>query len=130
MPASQLVIATTGPHQKVSLSITKPCATDHKIVLLIVICDEVAATIETGNIPAIEVSLPEDGDVGMPASNMEIGSSDADGGHDAGVCKWKQTNFLLSYLRLLYNFCFLFHVYHIHCIVKYIYACRVVLVNH
>jgi len=84
VPASQLVIAMTGPHQKVSLSITKPCATDHKIVLLTAICDEVAATIETGNIPAIEVSPPEDGDVG-PASDMEIGSSDADAGHDAGV---------------------------------------------
>jgi len=85
VPASQLVIAMTGPHQKVSLSITKPCATDHKIVLLTVICDEVAATIETGNIPVIEVSPPEDGDVGTPASDMEIGSSDADAGHDAGV---------------------------------------------
>jgi len=40
---------------------------------------------ETSNIPAIEVSLPEDGDVGMPASDMEIGSSNADGRHDAGV---------------------------------------------
>jgi len=54
-------------------------------VLLTAICDEVAATIETSNIPAIEVSLPEDGDVGMPASDMEIGSSDADAGHDASV---------------------------------------------
>jgi len=85
VPSSQLVIALTGPHQKVSLSITKPCATDHKIVLLTVICDEVATTIETSNILAIKVSLPEDGDVGMPASDMEIGSSNADGRHDAGV---------------------------------------------
>jgi len=45
----------------------------------------VPATTETGNIPAIEVSPPEDGDVGIPASDMEIGSSNADGGHDAGV---------------------------------------------
>jgi len=37
---------------------------------------------ETSNIPAIEVSPPEDW---TPASNMEIGSSDANGGHDAGV---------------------------------------------
>jgi len=84
VPASQLVIAMTGPHQKVSLSITKPCATDHKIVLLTAICDEVAATIETSNILAIEVSPPEDGDVGL-ASDMEIGSSNADARHDAGV---------------------------------------------
>ena len=40
---------------------------------------------ETGNIPAIKVSPLEDGDVGTPASNMEIGSSDADAGHNAGV---------------------------------------------
>jgi len=40
---------------------------------------------ETGNIPAIEVSPPEDGDVGTLASDMEIGSSNANGGHDAGV---------------------------------------------
>jgi len=40
---------------------------------------------ETGNIPAIKVSPPEDGDVGTPASDMEIGSSDANGGHDASV---------------------------------------------
>jgi len=53
-------------------------------VLLTAICDEVAATIETGNIPAIEVSPLEDGDVGL-ASDMEIGSSNADAGHDAGV---------------------------------------------
>ena len=38
-----------------------------------------------GNIPAIEVSPPEDGDLGTPASDMEIGSSNADGGHDAGL---------------------------------------------
>ena len=44
-----------------------------------------AATMETGNIPAIKVSPLEDGDVGTLASNMEIGSSDADGGHDASV---------------------------------------------
>jgi len=30
-----------------------------------VIHDEVAAMMETSNIPAIKVSLPEDGDVGM-----------------------------------------------------------------
>jgi len=92
VPASQLVIATTGPHQKVSLSITKPCATDHKIVLLTAICDEVAATIETGNILAIEVSPLEDGDVGMPASDMEIGSSDADGGVSQSVDLGRSNN--------------------------------------
>jgi len=50
-----------------------------------VIHNEVAATMETGNILAIKVSPSEDGDAGMLAPNMEIGSSNADGRHDAGV---------------------------------------------
>ena len=54
--------------------------------------DEAAATMETGNIPAIEVSPPEDGGIGTPASDMEIGSSDADGGVSQSVDLGRSNN--------------------------------------
>jgi len=116
VPASQSVIAMTGPHHKVSLSITKPCVTDHKIVLL---TQRFMMKWLQQWRPAIFRQLRSAHrkmemlgrwhliwrlGVPMPMAGM------------MPVCKCKRTNFLLSYLRFLYNFRFrfLFHVYHIH----------------